>query len=64
MKRRAKETSPEALFRRRAFYLRLPQEMLRKITARKAQAAIPSAEEAEASQATSGRTPETLKIHA
>jgi hypothetical protein len=29
MKRHAKETSPEALLRRRAFYLRLPQETLR-----------------------------------
>jgi len=48
MKRHPKETSPEALLRRRAFYLRLPQETLRTIMARKGRDAIPTAENAEA----------------
>ncbi len=51
MRRRPKETSPEALLRRRAFYLRLPQDTLRTIMARKGQAAVASAENAEALQA-------------
>ncbi len=61
MKRRAQEPAPEALLRRRAFYLHLPQETLRTIMARKRKTPVPDVEDADAPPAEARELSDTLK---